>query len=248
MSSPSGNDNPLAALHEAAVDHGLAAELHADHVSVAGGSLRLEAYLYDRTVTEERHTLTLEIRAYSALLGAAPVCELFAGVGETREQAASNAFFKMLLNTFHVLIETLTPHQCDSQQVEIEDWRGSQGAWKVHTGPMITQGQGPLQEEMPAFLADLQVLFEDTVSPGPHWVRVFLGSFDGEVKAAEVLLDNQTWEAGETLLRSRAWPCRDDYQSLRLFFIALPAPQPSGPPTAWERFRQRMLAWSRPRG
>jgi len=250
MPEDTSSATPLALLHEAVLGHGVTSVLHADHILVDDGRLRLDAEVFEQSATAERTTITLEVHAYAAVLGDQPIVECYAGVGDTRDQAIGNAFFKTLLGSFHVIIETLTSHRCDEGQVEVESWRGPDGAWEMYTGPVLSQGDDAdgkhLKDGFPEFFAALQVMFEDTVPPGPHWVRVFLGAFNGEHKGSEVLLDNMPWEGAHDLLLDRQWQWPEEYQSFRMFFIALPAPSKSAGATGWMRFRKRLGKWIKP--
>lgn len=129
----------------------------------------------------------------------------------------------MLLGTFHVLIEGLTSHSCQEEQAEIEHWTGTNSAWTVYSGPLLTNhsGDSTLCAAYPAFIAQLTSLFKAKVPSGPHWVRVFLGAYDDKVQATEVLLDNETWEQGQSLLAAQEWPCTG-VPTVRHFILALP--------------------------
>lgn len=195
-----------------------------DILSVDDGRLELQAEIFEREAPAGSHTVVLELHAYSNLLGGRSIVECFAGVGSTRDQAISDAFGKMLLGSFHVLIEALTNHACDAGQAEVEHWVGSGGSWQVFSGPLLTQHSGisTLSSTYPSFFSELNSLFIKTIPPGPHWVRVFLGSYHDQVRVGEVLLDNEPWEPGQSLLFSQNWSCANEYQSVRHFFLALP--------------------------
>lgn len=215
----------LTQLQEALVSHGLSAVQYADFISVEGGRLELKAEVFEReTSSAGTATVVLEIRAHSALLGGSPIIECFAGMGDSKDQAISNAFAKMLLGVFHVLIEALTSHSCEDQ-VEIENWKRRDAAWKIFSGPLLTQysDNSTLSDSYPEIISKLESLFAETATPGPHWIRVFVGAYHGRIQAIEVLLDNEDWEQAQPILASQGWACTEDYQSLRHFVLALPA-------------------------
>ncbi len=204
--------------------HGLSVTERGDILSVDDGRLELRAEIFDREDHAGSHTVVLELQASSDLLGGRPIVECFAGVGSSRDKAVSDAFGKMLLGSFHVIIEALTSHACDEEQAEIEHWTRSDGSWQVFSGPLLSQhsGASTLSSSYPSFISQLNSLLIKTILPGPHWIRVFLGSYHDQVQVGEVLLDNEPWEAGQSLLLSQSWSCTNEYQSIRHFVLALP--------------------------
>lgn len=227
-------------------DHGIEAEVRDDHVIVQQGQMHLAAAYWEQPSTEEHCAVVLELVCVSPLLGDRPLVENIAGFGSTLSAARSQAFGKMLLNIFHVVIEALTPHACEQPQCDIELWERGGRKWQVFLGPVLQQHSsgfvlGDAQRE---FLGNLQELFLREVSPGPHWVRVFLGSFQNQIKATEVLLDNEPWPAGLALMQSKHWPTSDEYQSFRHIFVALPKDAGVRTPSVWGRLK----AWLAPSG
>lgn len=219
------NKDILTQLQEALVSHGLPAVKYADFISVEGGRLELEAEVFEREILSAgKASIVLEVRAYSAPLGGRPIIECFAGVGDSKDQAVSNAFAKMLLGVFHVLIEALTSHSCEDQ-VEVESWKRQDAAWKIFSGPLLTQysDNSTLSDSYPEVISKLDALFVEMATPGPHWIRVFVGAYHGQIQAIEVLLDNEDWGQAQSILVSQDWACTEDYQSLRHFVLALPA-------------------------
>jgi hypothetical protein len=211
-------------LRKALETHGMAVIELDNSISLDNGQLELNAEIFDHTAPPGNFTVVLEIQAYSKLLGNQPILECFAGVGMSRERAITDAFGKMLLGSFHVLIEGLANHTCNEKQVDIEKWGNVGATWEVYSGSLLTQGSGnpALSDAYPKFFSQLTTLFVGTVPAGAHWVRVFLGSYNDQIQTIEVLLDNELWQQGQALLTAQNWSCTADYQSLRHFFLALP--------------------------
>jgi hypothetical protein len=223
-SHPASSEWALGELEAAIHAHGLEVVRQGDELSVDGGRLLLQARVFDRDPAGGQATVVLEVCAYSPALGDAPIIECFAGWGSSRERAIAAAFGKLLMGSLHVLMEGLTRHACDQGQAEIEHWVGTGHAWRVWSGPLLNQqsSQSALTPAYPQFMAQLTALFESRVPPGPHWVRVFLGTSDGVVQGSEVLLDNEPWQEGHELLLAQPWAAVQEYQSVRHFFLALP--------------------------
>ena len=211
----------------------------AEVVSVDGGRLAIRAeFFVPEGAAAGVHALA--IQAYSQTLGDGAIVEMFTGVGDEVAAARSDAFSSFLLGVFHPLLEALTSHACDAPQADIEQWGGRQATWKVFSGPLISRSAdaSALKEDYPGFLDALRNLASTTLASGPHWVRVFVGGFHEKLAAAEVLLDNEPWEAGQALLATHPWRWGMEYRSLRHFMIAMPIQaEPKG---FWRRLRSRL--------
>jgi hypothetical protein len=203
---------------------------HGEYFEVDGGNLWIRPDVYVKTENDNFTSAVLELTVVSHLIGDKAIREAFAGSGSTVESATGEAFGKFLLGTFHVLIEALTSHTCESAQAEIEHWGSIDGGWRVFSGPQITQHSSGslLSTDYGAFFSRFQVLFESEVASGPHWVRVFLAAFEEKVIGGEVLLNNERWEAAERLLFEFPWKCAREYQSIRHFMLAFPKGPKSG--------------------
>ena len=160
----------------------------------------------------------------SPRLNRVPILDSFAGLGETLEKAAENAYAKFLQASFHVVAESLTTHRCEGSQVGWENWQGVGHAWRVCTGPvlMVSTREGARIEGFLEFIPRLAELFSETMAAGPHWMRVFLGALGGKHTGCEVLVDGEIWTAGQALLDAHGWVYPAGYASFRHLLIALP--------------------------
>ena len=79
-----------------------------------------------------------------------------------------------------------------------------------------------LGDAYPTFLAALSRRFLESAPPGPHWIRVFVACYHGQLQSTEVLIDNEPWEEGQRLLRAQPWATTQAFQSIRHFMLALP--------------------------
>jgi hypothetical protein len=218
----------LNALRESFAAHGLEGE-PASGALAFRGDLKLEPRVTVRGTANGTTQVQVDFAVHSPRLGGLPLLDSFAGIGATREEAEKDAFGKFLSGSLHVIAESLTDHRCDSDQVDWEDWRGEHGAWRVCAGPllMVATRRGERIDGFPAFFEQLMRLFSSEMPAGPHWMRVFLGSLDGERKGSEVLVDGAEWPAAEQLLEQHLWAYPPGYASLRHLLIALPLQDPS---------------------
>lgn len=215
----------LALLESACTADGLSVVRHPNHLAVEGDRLLLKAGYEVKPSPTQRPVATLQLQAYSAALGNRPIVETFAGAGGSPEEALNDAVGKALMGTFPVLVGALTGHTSPQGPSSIARWGRKDAAWQVHSGPLLAQHHDgfTLNEGYPAFLESLSRRFLETAPPGPHWIRVFIACFNGQLQASEVLLDNEPWEAGHKLVLAQRWSTTQAFQSIRQFMLAVPA-------------------------
>jgi hypothetical protein len=212
-----------ALVREAAVSHGLPVEDTA-HGILVQGDLLLDARVFTHDAVRDVVHLVVEFYARSSRLGSRELVETFSGLGNSAETAIRNGFGKFLMSTFHVLIEALLDHQCDQPQAEIEHWGAGERSWTAYVGPTLVQhgGESSLQAVYGPWVDSMKAMFESRAPAGPHWLRVFICSHDGEIVGGEVMLDNEPWDEAYASLRKQEWQCGADYQSLRHFILLVP--------------------------
>jgi uncharacterized protein DUF6348 len=214
----------LDALQAAFSGHGIAAERGAGLLRAEGG-LTLEPRVFPREAVGGTAQVQVDFTVASPRLGPDPLLDSYAGVGATAEEAERNAFGKFLQASFHVIAETLTTHRRDDSQVEWETWTGAQHQrWQVCSGPLLmlaTRG-GARIDGFGEFFPVLAARFRETMPAGPHWMRLFLGSLNGQHSGSEVLVDGVVWDAGQALVDAHPWVYPEGYASLRHLLIALP--------------------------
>jgi len=203
--------------------HGLPCERHGQSVRAQDG-LVIEPRVFPRESVAGTAQVQVDFAVESPRLGGLPFLDSFAGVADTPENAEKNAFSKFLQGSFHVIAEALTTHDCGNDQVEWEDWAGKGHSWRVCTGPLLLIGSraGSRIEGFGEFFPRLTHLFQENMSAGPHWMRVYLGALDGKQLGSEVLVDGAVWPAGQALLESHAFEFPEGFASFRHLLIASP--------------------------
>ncbi len=204
--------------------HGLATNRAGEWVELDGGALRIRPQVHPHSRSDDRIALQIDFVVEAAALGHLQLVDSFAGIGNTQEAAERDAFGKFLLGSFHVIIEALSSHVCDSNQIDWLRLATPDRAWRVCSGTLLTQSNGPhtASPQYQAFFEKLQQLFLSAEPGKPHWASVFFASFHGALKAFQVTLDGAPWEQATALLKATAWETPQTYQSLRHLFIALP--------------------------
>jgi hypothetical protein len=210
-------------LHTTFAAHGLPAERTGKTLAIRDG-LVIEPRVFAREGVSGAFQVQVDFAVSSPRLGGRELLDSFAGIGGSLESAEQNAFEKFLIGSFHVLAEALTSHECDSEQVEWEEWRGAAHGWRVCSGPLLTLAtrEDAGIEGYPRFFGRLAELYSREVAAGAHWVRVFVGAFDGQLAGSEVLLDGAPWVPAEELLAEHDWSFPEGYASARHLLIALP--------------------------
>jgi hypothetical protein len=203
--------------------HGLPAEQVGAALAASDG-LIVEPRVFTREGVSGTFQVQVDFAVASPRLGGREFLDSFAGIGGSLESAEKNAFEKFLIGSFHVITAALTCRDHDSQQVEWEDWQGAAHGWRVCSGPLLTLAtrEDVGIEGYPAFFSKLSELFRREAGPGPHWVRAFVGSFDGQIAGAEVLFDGAPWAPAEQLLGEHDWILPAGYASVRHLLITLP--------------------------
>ena len=203
--------------------HGMKADRSGAAVHAQEG-LVIEPRVFPRDSVGGTAQVQVDFAIESPRLPGIRFLDSFGGVAGTAEDAEKNAFSKFLQGSFHVIVEALTTHDCDQDQVEWEDWSGAGHAWRICTGPLllISSRPGSRIEGFEEFFPKLERLFGEAMDAGPHWMRVFWGALDGKQSASEVLVDGEAWPAGQALLDAHAFICPPGYASFRHLLIALP--------------------------
>ena len=209
-------------IHTALEAHDVSSTIQDDVVRLTGSDLEFEPRVFDGPPNEHSEIVQLDIVARSRRIAPHYVVESMAGVGSDRSSAERDAFGRFLLGSFHVLLTVLADHSCPSNPAEWLTLEEGGASWRVCDGPLLVQGPDLDSTTYPDFLKQLEELFLSSVSAGPHWVRVFVGSFQGKVSGLEVLLDNEPWAEAVALVNQWDWRCPEEYRSLRHFFMALP--------------------------
>jgi hypothetical protein len=211
-------------LQFALTEHGIASVIDGDVVRLDGGSdLSFEPRVFDGPSDERSKVIQLDIVVRSPRIAPRCIVESLAGIGSDQVTAERDAFVKFLSGPFHVLLTALADHTCESNPAEWLRWQKDGATWRICDGSLLIHGSEATSTAYPDFIRQLENLLLTSMSHDVHWVRIFVGSFDGKQAGAEALLDNEPWPEALALLNSWPWDFPQEYRSLRHFFIAMPA-------------------------
>lgn len=212
----------LNALREAFVAQGLEGAVTDGALSLRD-QLRVSPRVVERDDVNGAAQVHVDFTIESPRLGQ-PLFDSFAGVGSTREDAERNALGKFVQGSLHVVAGSLTDHRGGADEVDWDDWTAGAHGWRVCSGPvlMVATRGGARIEGYAEFFDDLAARFQLGMPAGPHWMRVFVGSLDGDRRGSEVLVDGVEWPEGQALVHEHAWAYPPGYASLRHLVIALP--------------------------
>jgi hypothetical protein len=213
--------DPNDTLCEAIREHGISADRTDEGVSVPRAGLLGSAAI----VRVDKHpnlvVTQLDVRFRSGRLAGRTLIESIAGWDEEEEQAAKFAFSKFLQASFHVIMAVLVEEEQGCDQVEWEEWRKTENAWRVCLGPLTLQGSPPEELEVGDLLDQVRDRLVLNLSRQIHWVRLYVSRKVVGSPTSEALLDNVQWAAGLDLVESWNWPVGD--YSARLFLMLVPA-------------------------
>jgi hypothetical protein len=213
----------LECLQVSFTSHGVECERSGIVIRARDG-LAIEPRVFPREAVGGTAQVQVDFAVESPRLPGLAFLDSFAGVADTQENAEINAFSKFLRGSFHVIVDALTTHTCNHDQVEWEDWSGRGHSWRVCSGPLllIATRSGSRIEGLKEFFPRLNELFNESMAAGPHWMRVFMGALDGKRMGSEVLVDGEVWPAGQALLDAHEFTFSPGYASFRHLLIALP--------------------------
>jgi hypothetical protein len=222
-------------------DHGVESDAPGDHVVFPGRPLRATAAIVNEMVHPSAVTVQLDV--WLRLQSGRELCESFAGVGPTRDEAARDAFRLFASNTFHVLLSAFFDRPNEQSSREDVTLRGR--PCRITLGTLGMRGQMPRPgPEMAALYHRFEeALREQPFTGGTHWVRLYYAHLDGRTHSCEVLLDNQPWPAMQERTAALDWPASEPFYSLRVFQVIEVGPaEPTTPEGAVERLADILAA------
>lgn len=235
----------LESIHTTLQLHDTPSHIAGQRVHLTGRDLAFEPRVFDGPPAKQSTIVQLDIIAYSERIAPHHINESIAGMGSDKAAAVRDALGKFLLGPFHVILTALADHSCENNPADWEHWSGPHGDWRICQGSLLLVGPKPAPEVYAGFLEHLQSAFLSSMTPRPHWVRVYVGSFERRACGVEVLLDNEPWPPALAIAEKWQWDCPEEYRSLRHFFIALPeanatVPSDPGSRNVWSRLKRSM--------
>lgn len=150
------------------------------------------------------------------------IVESFAGIGADKTSALMDACKSFQDASFHVLLVTCLPHDCE--HVDREIWTIGGLRRNLTFGWLRIRGHFP-HEYWPAIFSAMQSQLECIdLSRGLHWVRYYYAHVPSEDPTIEVLVDNESSQELECAASKWLWPPSDVFYSVRLFFTVQDAP------------------------
>ncbi len=196
--------------------HGVEAVVADGWVTFPGRPVRAIASIEN---DENLHRLSVRLDICLEVEPGRAIVESFAGVGETPEKAALNAFENFVANSLHVLLSAF--FLPGDEHVSRDEWVVGGRKGHVLLGDVGARGRvPPLSGQLDDWRSRLKLSLSDMqLRPGWHWVRVYFAQANRDILASEVLLDNLVWEEGQAALSTVKWPLSDDFYSIRVFLV-----------------------------
>ncbi len=189
---------------------------------LAAGELRFGAWVYPHA-NRPKPQLQVDFTVAHPALAVPQLRESFAGFGDTWGDAARQTIVKFERNSMHVLIAALLDHSSCAEQVEWEPLGDAEARFEIcYGGMMQTFGAGKIP-----LLAGLIDALKAKLAASPpslaaHGLRVFLAHDGTQLSMAEVLLDNDPWEAGQQLAEAMDFSTGPEAWGVRWFAMVLP--------------------------
>ena len=201
----------------------MATERHGPTIVIPGTPYRAEAEIVKDRPHPQAHSIRLDIRLQ--LSPERCLIESFGGLGETRGQAVEDAFSAFTRGSLHVLLRAFFSVPGYEEQITVETWSFAGTPRSVVIGNAFLRGKAPEAVRNPTewFNQLENGIRSRALSPEAHWFRFYYAHNRGEELATEALLDNETWDSVEELMRAFPWPASEDFYSARIFLVVLPA-------------------------
>lgn len=159
---------------------------------------------------------------HPALAGSRLV-ESFAGYGVTWREAIGQTLTKLRNCSLHPIIEGLLRPGSAADHVQREPYEHPDGMFDLVLGPQLVlftdQPVPPARQQLDALLDALR---GQRLSPQVHALRLFLSFRDGRLQTNEVLLEGETWPAGEAAVADARAPLPDGTVAIRIFALLVP--------------------------
>jgi len=202
--------------------HGVEATRQGDKIVFPKSGMKVNASFIQEIERPTVFTVEMEVRFEFA--PGRTIIEAFAGLGTTREAAATDAFQSFAANSFHVLLAAFLKTDDpggDEEPVSREEWLFGSEKRRVTAGNVGVRGKPPVQgAQLVGWVEQFeQKLKRQRLGTETHWVRLYYGQAKGKVLSCEVLLDNEIWGVMQSEVKTIAWPSGDDFYSMRLFLV-----------------------------
>lgn len=223
--------------------HGVEAVRQDDKIVFPKNGMKAEASFVQEI--EQPTVLTVELEVRFEFAPGHIIVEAFAGLGATKEAAATDAFHNFVANSFHVLIAAFLQPDApkgEDEPVSRAEWIIGGEKRQVTIGNAGVRGKPPVQgTQLVGWVEPFErKLKQKRLGPGTHWVRLYYSQSQGKVLACEVLLDNEVWKVMQSEVETLAWPSGGAFYSMRVFLVikGKDGAGPSSRPPAW-RFWNR---------
>ncbi|MBK5722044.1 hypothetical protein JGH11_14285 [Dysgonomonas sp. Marseille-P4677] len=146
------------------------------------------------------------------------IIESSVGMGLNIDITIENAWKNFLKNSFHTLLAAFFSDKFDDQ-INRYQWQIEGHMYDVVMSRTSIRGNHP--EPLPGkWLKQFEDILRNQHLPqGTHWVRLYYAQSESEPISMEILLDNEVWKAVEKKVHSFDFPVYKDFFSLRVFVI-----------------------------
>lgn len=146
------------------------------------------------------------------------IVESCVGVGLDVEGAIADGWRFFLNTTFHVFLREFFKIKSE-KEVEIHKWHINNRQYEVLISPIDHRGQLPSPLPLEWYHQLEELVKEQPLTPGIHWVHLFYAQSAREIIACEIMFDNKIWTEVEADVRKFDFPRGNDFIALHVFIL-----------------------------
>ena len=184
---------------------------------------RVEAKLFVHPAPAGMPMAQVDVAVTHPALDRPRLVESFAGHGPTWRVAISRAVSTFERGSLHPIVDALLRPGAAADQVRRERYEHPGGSFDLVLGPQLNYfASQPVPAARPLLDRLLEALRKETLSPKVHSLRLFVAHQDGRLHTNEVLLDSETWPAGEAVVADSQAPLPEGMVAVRVFGLLVP--------------------------
>lgn len=194
------------------------------HGVALGPETKIDAELFAHPAPAGAVSAQVDFSVAHPALAGSRLVESLAGWGATWREAIGQALTKFERCSLHPIVEGLLRPGAAPDQVQRERYEHPDGVFEFVLGSQLNLfADRPVAPAGPQLDTLLDTLRAHHLSPQVHALRLFLAFRDGQLQTNEVLLDSETWPAGEAAMAGTRAPLPDGVVAIRVFGLLVPA-------------------------
>lgn len=194
------------------------------HGVVLGDGAQIDARLFVHPAPAGVVMVQVDFVVTHPALAAPRLVESCAGHGATWREAIGRAVGTFERGALHPIVDGLLRPGSAADQVERERYEHPDGTFELVLGAQLNFfTDRPVPSAGPLLNRLLETLRAQHLARQVHGLRLFIAYRDGQLGTNEVLLDSETWPAGEAVVSGSEAPLADGTVAVRVFGLLVPS-------------------------